>query len=661
MAYYERVIIDLIESTNRNIKALPINLGGLSGTNGGVGAPPGGYIQWLPQVRVAYDETEAAFSGITISGPTLLDNLNHIRYRLAVLESGGSIIVTDDNNALSYLDTTEIHFSGAGVTVTDLGGGEVRVAISAVGSGLDIGAGDARYLKLDASNDPVTNQLDIINNNNGNGGIYVQTIGDALTADIEQFTVGDNVTSPAITVVRSSSGAGNITTAGALDIWTEDSGAGSVTAPLMRHRHEGTDTFRIEVGPGLGSDFKMLEVSSTPSTPATNNWKLYFRPSGLHILDDLGAETKLIGEAPINGLSYERKDAGWVVASGAGGNFLLLDTSNDPLTGELRIIPTPSGTHGLYIETLGDAKGIDLQQYVVDSDLTNPSLTLFQSSTGAGDLAAPLIEGARDNDGTGLITSDLILITSDAAEKFKVDKDGNVYAATKRLYPHQMPDFIQGFEMVWDATNRVLVSKGSCYIPSLGYVQDFDQELTVTASLSANTWYYVYAYMNGSTPTGEFSTTAPVIYHGWARYKNGENNKRYIGAVLTNASGHIYKFSHDAQANKIHYLDQQDGSPFRVLSNGSATTETTVTITSVVPPGTHFIYFHATNTNSTFLLVFGNSIDNVSLPSGYVVAIGNGKDAYVEFPTDTTPAFTYALQGSGGGAYVDVFGYTYKR
>lgn len=134
MAKLDYVIMDLLESTARNIKAHPLNLGGIAGGGGGVGGPPGGFIGWLPQTRVAYDEDEFA-TPFNVGSGSLLDNLNHIRYRLNILESGGSIIVVDDDIPDTFYDVTTVHFSGAGVVVTDLGDGEVLVAITAAGSG----------------------------------------------------------------------------------------------------------------------------------------------------------------------------------------------------------------------------------------------------------------------------------------------------------------------------------------------------------------------------------------------------------------------------------------------------------------------------------------------------------------------------------------------
>lgn len=132
---FEFTVLDMIESAARSFKTTPLNLGGLSGAGGGIGTPPGGYIGQLPQTRVAYDETEAATLDTPASGMSIVDNLNHIRYRLGVVESGsvpGTITIIDDNEMLTYDDVTIIHFSG-GVSIVELNPGEVQVIVTASG------------------------------------------------------------------------------------------------------------------------------------------------------------------------------------------------------------------------------------------------------------------------------------------------------------------------------------------------------------------------------------------------------------------------------------------------------------------------------------------------------------------------------------------------
>jgi len=63
-----------------------IVLGGTSGSGGGSGGPPGGVVGQLIQTKVAYDTTEAE---IETGSTSLVDNLNHIRYRINVMEETG--------------------------------------------------------------------------------------------------------------------------------------------------------------------------------------------------------------------------------------------------------------------------------------------------------------------------------------------------------------------------------------------------------------------------------------------------------------------------------------------------------------------------------------------------------------------------------------------
>lgn len=85
MPDFNQTFFDYLNMVKAQMKAQPLILGGVGGTGGGGGGPSGGFIGVLPQKRVAYDSTEAE-SNATISGGTLVDNLNHIRYRINILE-----------------------------------------------------------------------------------------------------------------------------------------------------------------------------------------------------------------------------------------------------------------------------------------------------------------------------------------------------------------------------------------------------------------------------------------------------------------------------------------------------------------------------------------------------------------------------------------------
>lgn len=104
---YELQLIDMVNSVERAMLAKPLTLGGLSSSGGGYGGPPGGFVGWLPQSRVAYDYTEATTLDTPGSGLSLLDNLNHIR---ALIGSGGGGV----SYFTSLLDVPDSYTGNAG-------------------------------------------------------------------------------------------------------------------------------------------------------------------------------------------------------------------------------------------------------------------------------------------------------------------------------------------------------------------------------------------------------------------------------------------------------------------------------------------------------------------------------------------------------------------
>lgn len=95
-----------------------LNLGGVAGSGGGIGAPPGGFAGQLAQRYVTYDTSEAAtFEG----NSSLVDNLNHIHARLVDLEENPPVG--------TFLDLTDTPDSYAGAA-------NKYVQVNAAGNGL---------------------------------------------------------------------------------------------------------------------------------------------------------------------------------------------------------------------------------------------------------------------------------------------------------------------------------------------------------------------------------------------------------------------------------------------------------------------------------------------------------------------------------------------
>lgn len=106
---FEQIFFNYFEQFKRLQEATPLVLGGVSGAGGGTGGRPGGFVGYLPQTNVAYDMTEAESLYVPDSGASLLDNLNHIRYRLANVEGISAGLAV-------YEDGIEI---ASGVTILD--------------------------------------------------------------------------------------------------------------------------------------------------------------------------------------------------------------------------------------------------------------------------------------------------------------------------------------------------------------------------------------------------------------------------------------------------------------------------------------------------------------------------------------------------------------
>lgn len=148
MSRFANTIFGYLDEVKNTINLRPLYLGGFSGDQGGSGGPPGGFQGYLPQTRVAYDLTEDEDSGFLSPNPynssgvlvsaSLLDNLNHIRYRLGILEGSGLAglvgIYVYDSGSLVDTDITILDFTD-NLSVTQTAGNRVEIAVSGITAG----------------------------------------------------------------------------------------------------------------------------------------------------------------------------------------------------------------------------------------------------------------------------------------------------------------------------------------------------------------------------------------------------------------------------------------------------------------------------------------------------------------------------------------------
>lgn len=181
---FDQILERKFSQMERRLHARALNLGASSS---GLGGPAGGFIGYLPQDRVSYDVEEIASSGIPSSGISLVDNLNHVRYRLDLLESGGAGITVEEENIVIASGVSFLNFEGNANVVND-GGDHITVTIS--GGDITIQEDD---LPIASGVNIVNFEGDVIVTNNGGGKttILVTTSGDPGTDELVKISSND--------------------------------------------------------------------------------------------------------------------------------------------------------------------------------------------------------------------------------------------------------------------------------------------------------------------------------------------------------------------------------------------------------------------------------------------------------------------------------------
>lgn len=224
--------------------------------------------------------------------------------------------------------------------------------------------------------------------------------------------------------------------------------------------------------------------------------------------------------------------------------------------------------------------------------------------------------------------------------------------------------YIDGLKMVWNSATSLSVTSGAAYIPSLGHVLQSPATLTLSSLvLTASTWYHVYLYNNAGTSTIECVTTAPASpYNGTARTKTSDTSRRYLGSVLTDASGNIYKFQHSGAS--IKYDASVAAAPFLVLGSGRATTSTNVSCAGVVPLTAKVASLLLLNSDSAGAqyVYFSNPDAGAVSTANFLSFVSPGGTASADFPVGLTQAMNYYFPATPtGAAFIRVVGYAFER
>lgn len=239
----------------------------------------------------------------------------------------------------NWIPDTAVRLTTGTTTLTWTNLYDVRPFLQVVPTGSSSGGGgatgsfDSVYLKLDTSNDPLTGKLDIIPSTADTSGLNIEMLGDAPAFVVTQRATGTtSISAPTFGLIREPLGDGAVSFPEAIFEMTDtEAPSGTIVGSMLRYIKNGTT--RVEINPnaqGTGT-LALLDTAFTLSPGGLllllkNNGtsRFYVNASGTAYSNGV----PLIKEAPINGLPYVRRNAGWEIASTG-----TASVTNPPITG----------------------------------------------------------------------------------------------------------------------------------------------------------------------------------------------------------------------------------------------------------------------------------------------------------------------------------------
>lgn len=238
------------------------------------------------------------------------------------------------------------------------------------------------------------------------------------------------------------------------------------------------------------------------------------------------------------------------------------------------------------------------------------------------------------------------------------DYDGTAWRQRNAAVGVEFSGLIVGLVMEWVSGTSLRVTSGAAHIQGIGKVLAVTSAVTKAGlSLSNDTTYHVYLYVNAGAADVEVVTTAPdTAYSGKARSKTGDTSRRYLGSVRTNGSAAIREFLHDGDC--IRYQENTTISPYRALGGGTATVWTAIPLSAIVPMTAKAVMVGAQTVGGTV----GTDISSKAAGAGFFTTLNPSQYAPTTWPIDATQNLYYKAQAvSSGPLYVDVWGYTFER
>ena len=189
-----------------------------------------------------------------------------------------------------------------------------------------------------------------------------------------------------------------------------------------------------------------------------------------------------------------------------------------------------------------------------------------------------------------------------------------------------------------------------------------------TGAEAANTWYFLHVIgdsngVNAPDVVLSLSATAPTLPAGY-------DKSRRVGPTRNNASSNLLKFNQRGAGRNRRYVYDETRATVQVLTSGSATTFTTISLANFVPPTSEWSILSCSVEQSSAAggaqLRLRTTGDSVSEANAIIRLAESSDDsspsseanwASVEVETDSSQQIDYAQLGAGDDADIYVQGF----
>jgi len=222
-------------------------------------------------------------------------------------------------------------------------------------------------------------------------------------------------------------------------------------------------------------------------------------------------------------------------------------------------------------------------------------------------------------------------------------------AGTSPTYPLNA---LSGLKMLRVSGTALTIESGYAVLPDGTLINVASAITKSSLSLSGNSWYHIYLYLNSGAPDVEIVTTAPASpYFGVARTKNGNTSRRYIGSVRTDDSGNLYDFDHNPITNYVAWVTSVFINMRRVLIDGTATTWTAISLANASPVTVSGAMLYVTTPAGAGIFLGTVSVE--------ITSVGVGLRVVTNLPTRNQSIY-YRMSAAGSGN-IDLLGFFFER